>query len=217
MQLSIHSTEANGAKRKTQLLHVFQSGLPAGRRGKQHRDRSRASVLACRSKHRTRIRRQARRVGLQAAASVSASTMPSTTSSTSTLSSPSPMTRITGSVPDGRTIRRPWPLRRCLGVLDGGADLGVLERLAALVAHVLHHLRQRLEAVADLRHRLVLLLHHGQHLQRGEQAVAGRGVVGQDDVARRLAADIVAVLAHVLEHVAVADRRAHERDAEPAR
>ena len=48
-----------------------------------------------------------------AAWSVSASTMPSTTSSTSALSSPSPMTRITGSVPDGRTTSRPWPLRRC--------------------------------------------------------------------------------------------------------
>ena len=41
------------------------------------------------------------------AALVSASTMPSTTSSTSILSSPSPMTRITGSVPDERTISRP--------------------------------------------------------------------------------------------------------------
>ena len=30
-------------------------------------------------------------------------------------------------------------------------------------------------------------------------------------MAGRLAADIVTVLAHVLEHVAVADRRAHER------
>ena len=42
-----------------------------------------------------------------AALSISASTMPSTTSSTSALSSPSPMTRITGSVPDGRITSRP--------------------------------------------------------------------------------------------------------------
>jgi len=34
-------------------------------------------------------------------------TIPSTTSSTRNLSSPSPVTRITGSVPDARTIRRP--------------------------------------------------------------------------------------------------------------
>src|SRR5207247_1022513 len=35
-------------------------------------------------------------------------------------------------------------------MLDGGADLGVLQRLAALVAHVLEDLRERIEAVADL-------------------------------------------------------------------
>jgi hypothetical protein len=119
------------------------------------------------------------------------------------------MTRITGSVPDGRTTSRPWPLSR-FGAGDRRLHLGIFERLAAAVAHVLEHLRQRLEAVADFRHRLVLF-HHRQHLQRGDKAVAGRGVVGQDDVAGRLAADIVAVLAHVLEHVAVADRRAHQR------
>src|SRR5262249_22092047 len=43
----------------------------------------------------------------QAATSLSASTTSSTTDSTSPLSSPSPITRITGSVPEGRTIKRP--------------------------------------------------------------------------------------------------------------
>ena len=56
-----------------------------------------------------------------------------------------------------------------------------------------------------------MLLDHRQHLQRRDQAVAGGRVVRQDDVAGLLAADVVAVLAHVLEHVAVADRGAHER------
>ena len=37
----------------------------------------------------------------------------STAASTRILSSPSPMTRITGSVPDGLITSRPWPLRRC--------------------------------------------------------------------------------------------------------
>ena len=46
----------------------------------------------------------------EAAARVSASTMPSTTSSISPLSSPSTITRMTGSVPEGRTTSRPWPL-----------------------------------------------------------------------------------------------------------
>ena len=65
--------------------------------------------------------------------------------------------------------------------------------------------------MADLRHRAAEPLDHRQHLQRRDKAVAGGREVGQDDVAGLLAADVEAVLAHVVEHVAVADRRAHER------
>src|SRR6185437_4476710 len=72
---------------------------------------------------------------------------------------------------------------------------------------------QRLEAVAHFRHRLVLALDHREHLQGCDEAVAGGGVVGQDDVAGRLAADVVALRAHLLDHVTVADRRAHEAQA----
>src|SRR5882757_10336889 len=68
-----------------------------------------------------------------------------------------------------------------LAVGDRGLDLGVVERLAAAVAHVLQYLRQRIKTPADLRHRAAQLLHHGQHLQRRNEAVAGGGVVGQDD------------------------------------
>src|SRR5215470_4439477 len=53
-----------------------------------------------------------RKVTFPAAAWLSASTMPSTTSSTRDRSSPSPVTRTTGSVPDGRTISLPWPFSR---------------------------------------------------------------------------------------------------------
>src|SRR6516162_3846598 len=101
-----------------------------------------------------------------------------------------------------------------LRLTDGGANLGGFERLAAAIAHVPQHLRQRIEAVANLRYRLVLLFEHGQHLQRGHKAVAGGGVIRQDDVPGRLAPDIVAVLAHMLEHIAVADRGARERKAD---
>ena len=93
---------------------------------------------------------------------------------------------------------------------DRGLHLGVLERHVLFVAHVAQHLRQRFEATADLRHRLIELLHHRQYLQRRHQAVAGGGVVREDDVAGGLAAEVVAVLAHMLEHVAVADRGARE-------
>ena len=151
---------------------------------------------------------------LSAAALVSASTMPSTISSMKSWFSPSPITRITGSVPDARMISRPCPSRRCHRLLDRGFHLGVLQRLAVAVAHVLHHLRQRIEAVAHFRHRPAVLLHHREHLQRGDEAVAGRRIVRHDDVAGLLAAEIDAALAHVLEHVAVADRRARERKTE---
>ena len=47
-------------------------------------------------------------------------------------------------------------------------------------------------------------MHHAQHLQRAEDAVAGGGVVGEDQVAGVFAAEGVAVFAHALDDVAVA-------------
>src|SRR6516165_11004005 len=44
--------------------------------------------------------------------------------------------------------------------LDRGAHLRVLQWLAALVAHVLEHLRQRVEAMTHLGYRLLAPLHH---------------------------------------------------------
>src|ERR1043166_8356443 len=99
---------------------------------------------------------------------------------------------------------------------DRGLYAGVLQRLAGFVMHVFHYLRQRIEAVAYLRHRPVLPLEHREQLQRGDEGVAGRGVVGEGDVAGRFAADVEAVPAHVLEDVTVADRGARERKTETA-
>src|SRR3954466_12986245 len=60
--------------------------------------------------------------------------------------------------------------------LDRGLDdrfhLRILERRAVAIAHVLHNLRQRLEAVADFGHGLAVFLHHREHLQRRDEAVA---------------------------------------------
>ena len=83
--------------------------------------------------------------------------------------------------------------------------VGLLERPAAVQAAVAQPLRQRLERPAELAHRPLLAAHHREHLQPGEQAVAGRGEVGHDDVAGLLAAEVVARGAHLLDHVAVAD------------
>src|SRR5258707_12570221 len=50
-----------------------------------------------------------------------------------------------------------------LRILDGAAHPRVLERLAARVAYVLEHLRQRIEPVADFGYPLPLLLHPPPH------------------------------------------------------
>ena len=50
-------------------------------------------------------------------------------------------------------------------------------------------------------------------MQAGEDAVAGRAVVEHDDVAGLLAAERVPARAHLLEHVAVADRGLAHLDA----
>ena len=70
--------------------------------------------------------------------------------------------------------------------------------------------------MAQFRHRLVVALDDGEHLQRGNQAVAGRGIIRQDNVAGLFATDIVTARAHALEHIAVADRRAHQLQANAA-
>src|SRR5712675_507726 len=103
--------------------------------------------------------------------------------------------------------------------LGGGDRLGdgaVGERCVGIAdADVLQQLRHRLEGAESLARRLAGLDHRRQRLQRCHQTVAGRGVVDHDDMAGLFAAEIVAVGAHALEHVAVADRGPHEL--EPAR
>src|SRR6266702_2242604 len=96
--------------------------------------------------------------------------------------------------------------------VDRRLDVGIVERLAAAITHVLQDLRQRLEAMTDLRHRAAKFLHHREHLQRRDKTVAGGGVVRQNDVTGRLATDIVAAAQHLFENIAVADLRAHEFD-----
>src|SRR3954468_19581242 len=93
-------------------------------------------------------------------------------------------------------------------------DLGGIERLAAAVADVFQDLRQWIEAPAHFRDRAAQFLDHREHLQRRDETVAGGRIVGQDDMAGRLAADIIALRQHLLEHVAVADRRAYQFNAE---
>src|SRR5208337_2930171 len=87
-------------------------------------------------------------------------------------------------------------------------------RLAAIEANVAQYLRQRVEAAADFADGLAGFMHNREHLEGRDETVARRRIVGEDDVARLFAPDVVALLAHPLDDVAVSDRRALERKAE---
>ena len=118
------------------------------------------------------------------------------------------MTRISGSVPDLRMTSRPRPSSSASAAAMRFLNAVGLERLrAAVEADVLEQLRQRLELAQHLARRRLGFDQGGEHLEPCDQPVAGGRMVGEDDVARLLAADIAAALAHLLEHVAVADRR----------
>ena len=88
--------------------------------------------------------------------------------------------------------------------------------LPSPVLHILEHLRHRLEHVADFAHRLAGVDDFRQHLQRGDKSVAGRREIGKHDMARLLAADIEAMLAHMLDDITVADLGARQRQILPA-
>ncbi len=102
-------------------------------------------------------------------------------------------------------------------LLDGGFDVLGLQGFAALIADVLQQLRQRLELPADLRGRLAGTNDDGKHLQCRDQSVAGGRVIAQDDVPRLFAADVVAAFAHLLDHIAIANLGADQRDATAAK
>src|SRR5690606_8794930 len=102
----------------------------------------------------------------------------------------------------------------CARIFDRRLDQLALERRAAGEADVLEQLRHRLELAADLAGRLTSALDAGKHLQRRDEAIAGGGEVGEDNVARLLTANVEAVGAHVLDHIAVTDLGAVERKTE---
>src|SRR5215217_4299903 len=86
----------------------------------------------------------------------------------------------------------PRPLEPRLPVGDRRLDARRLERRAAAEADVLQELGQGVELVQHLARRLAALDEAGEDLQRRHQPVPGRRIVGEDDVAGLLAADIAA-------------------------
>ena len=90
--------------------------------------------------------------------------------------------------------------------LDGGLHIGVILRgLLVGDLDVLQHLRIDLQRCGQLTHRLLLGQHDLHHLQARQDAVAGAGVLGEDDMAALLAADAAAVFGHVLINILVTD------------
>jgi hypothetical protein len=76
-----------------------------------------------------------------------------------------------------------------LAVLDHLRHPRFGKRCRIADADVLQHLRKRLVFVADDAHRLRAPLDDGEDLQCRNEAIAGRAIIGQNDVARLFAAD----------------------------
>src|SRR5690242_15912424 len=89
-----------------------------------------------------------------------------------------------------------------------------LERLcAAIETDVLEELRERLELAEQLACRSLAVDECSEDLQARDEAIAGRAMIGKDDMPRLLAADVPPARAHFFEHVAVADLRAQQLQA----
>ena len=93
---------------------------------------------------------------------------------------------------------------------DGGDGV---ERALLAHVHVDDGLRKDFEVGGELVERLAGAGDEVEDDQRGEEAVAGGGQMGKEDVAGLLAAEGGVVLLHHLQHVAVADGGAQHADA----
>ena len=126
-------------------------------------------------------------------AAATAAQMSSTIRSTIAGSSPSAMTRISGSVPDLRITSRPRPSSSLLGRGDARLDrLASSSGAPPLKRTFLSNCGTGSNWSSNSLAGLPLLDQRGEHLQPRDQPVAGGRMVGQDDVARLLAADIAA-------------------------
>src|SRR3546814_3285798 len=86
-----------------------------------------------------------------------------------------------------------------LPVADGLDDGCIVQRPPAVVTDVAQKFRHRFEDAADLADRSVSLDDDGEHLQRGDQRIAGGDVIVEDNMAGLLAAEIVRSEEHTSE------------------
>src|SRR6185437_7363539 len=100
------------------------------------------------------------------------------------------------------------------GGADGGLNgIELLQRAFARHAHVHDHLRHLAPAVAQRAQGFAPPRHQSDGVEGGQQAVAGGGLLQEDDVAAGFAPQARAALAHGLEHVFVARRGTNQLDA----
>ena len=141
--------------------------------------------------------------------SINSSTIPATMDS----SSPSAITRIRGSVPDLRIRSRPLPSSRCsaaaMALLTISASSGCPPPKRTLRKTCGKGSKQRQTSLAG---RSVATI-TASTCRAASRPSAGGRVIAEHDMARLLAADIEAVVAHMFDHVAVADRCAGQRQA----
>ena len=126
----------------------------------------------------------------------------------------STITRTSCSVPEGRSSTRPESPSSASTALTASATASLSATAQPIGdGHVDQDLRQPLHDGGELGQGGAGRGHPGQQRQPGQQAVARRGVVEEDQVAALLAAEAQALRAQRLEHVAVTDGRGLHRDA----
>src|SRR5262245_31879560 len=118
--------------------------------------------------------------------------------------------RFSPRVPDQETA---LPREPPLDALHRVGDLGHGSQLLPLAhAHVHEHLWVRDELRREIGELPPGVGHHPQHVERGRDAVAGEEMLGEDDVARLLAAERETASDHLLHDVLVADRTPNQVD-----
>ena len=106
----------------------------------------------------------------------------------------------------GLTNQNAAGVAQCLSHrLDGGLHSGIgLRRLLVGHADIFQHLRIDGQRLGQLAHGQLFGQHDFHHLQAGQDAIAGAGVLAEDNVAALLTTDAAAVLGHVLVNILVA-------------
>ena len=122
-------------------------------------------------------------------------------------SAPSTITRMSGSVPEGRiTIRPRIPRRSSMArwsmAISGTSSIGFF----GADRDVYKRLRVMFHYLFEFGERAAFTKHDGKHLERRKNAVARGAVIEENHVAGLFASEVIIVFAHLFDYVPVADR-----------